>query len=151
MVTIEKDVWIETPRERVFEYMAVPENHLEVMPSLQDVRDVEELPNGGTEGAVTFKMVGIRNDIEFEDVTFDPPALRVYEMGGDLEGEVRYRFEEEDGGTRFTYELDGSLPSRVLNKVLEPVARRYNEREMETMLANVKTLLEAEREAEPTA
>ncbi|WP_331233431.1 SRPBCC family protein [Natronorarus salvus] len=151
MVRIERDVWIDESRKRVFEYMAVPENHREVMPSLHDVRDVEELPNGGTKGEVTFKMLGISNDIVFEDVTFDPPSRRVYEMSGDVEGEVRYRFEEEDGGTRFTYELDSSLPSRVLNRVLEPVARRYNEREIEATLENLKALLEMEAEAEQAA
>ncbi|WP_306061126.1 hypothetical protein [Natronococcus wangiae] len=42
-------------------------------------------------------------------------------------------------------------PQSVLNKVLAPVAKKYNERERKTTLENLKTIVEAQQEAKPTA
>ncbi|WP_122088484.1 SRPBCC family protein [Halalkalicoccus subterraneus] len=145
MVTIERDIWMDARPERVFEYMASPTNHLNVMPSLHRVENVEELPSGGHRGDFRFKMVGIPIDGRFEDVEFVPYERRVYEMSGEIEGSMHYTFEPEDGGTRVTCVMDVEFPSRVLDRVLRPVVRRYNEREVETMLETLKTITEAER------
>lgn len=145
MVTIEREVWINAQPERVFEYMAAPENHPKVMPSLHEVKHVEELPNGGHRGEFRFKMVGVPVKGHFEDVEYVPNERRVYEMSGDTEGSMHYSFEPKNGGTHFTCVMDAKFPSRVLDTVLRPVAKKYNEREIETMLENLKTLIEAER------
>ncbi|KYH25329.1 polyketide cyclase / dehydrase and lipid transport [Halalkalicoccus paucihalophilus] len=145
MVRIERDVWIDAEHKAVFEYMASPENHLNVMPSLHRIENVEELPSGGHRGEFRFKMVGIPIEGRFEDIEFVPNERRVYEMSGDVEGSMHYTFEPADGGTHFTCVMDVAFPSRVLDRVLRPVVRKYNEREVETMLANLKTLMETER------
>lgn len=151
MVRIEREVWIDAQPERVFEYMASPENHPAVMPSLQKIENVEAVPNGGHRGEFRFKMVGVPVKGRFEDIEYTPSERRVYEMTGDTEGSMQYSFEPENGGTRFTCVMDAKFPSRVLDTVLRPVARRYNEREIETMLENVKTLMEAERKTPKAA
>ncbi|ADJ14881.1 bacterio-opsin linked product [Halalkalicoccus jeotgali B3] len=137
--------------ERVFEYMGSPENHLNVMPSLQRIENVEAVPSGGHRGKFRFKMVGIPIDGRFEDVEFVPHERRVYEMSGEIEGSMHYTFEPENGGTRFTCVMDVAFPSKVLDTVLRPVVRKYNEREVETMLANLKTIMEAERKTPQAA
>lgn len=146
MVTIEKDIWMDARPERVFEYMASPENHLNVMPSLHGIENVETVPSGGYRGEFRFKMVGIPIDGRFEDIEFVPHERRVYEMSGEIEGRMDYTFEPKNGGTHFTCAMDVAFPSKVLDTVLRPVVRKYNEREIETMLANLKAITEAERE-----
>lgn len=145
MVTIERDVWIDAQPEQVFEYLADPENHPNVMPSLQRVENIEALPNGGHKGEFRFKMVGVPVTGRFEDTEYVPNELRAYEMTGDTEGSMRYSVAPKNGGTHVTCVLDATFPSRVLDTVLRPVAKRYNEREIETMLGNLKTVMETER------
>jgi hypothetical protein len=66
----------------------------------------------------------------------------VFEMRGQLEGEIELEFAAVDGGTELTYTGRYDLPGRVLSAVAEPFVRRYNERELATTLANVQTHVE---------
>lgn len=61
-----------------------------------------------------------------------------------LDGEIEVRFEPDDGGTRVTYSATCEIPRLVLERVTEPFVRRYNEREVRTLLANLQTRLGAE-------
>ena len=112
MIEVSESITVEAPVERVFAFMDEPRNHLTVTPSLADVRDVERLDNGGKRLDHTFRMAGISIDGELEEVE------RVENTG-------RY-----------------DLPGQVLERVARPFVRRYNERELSTTLANVKTHLE---------
>lgn len=143
MPTIEDDIRIAAPVEEVFEYMLVPENHVQILPSLMDIRNVSDLDNGGFEGEYTFKMLGMDLDGRFRDTVVNPPERRVYELTGDIEAEVRYDFEPVDGGTRFTYFQEYEpLHSGLLGKVTQPMADRYLQRETSNTLENAKMIIE---------
>ncbi len=60
MAKIEKSLFINAQVEKVFGFMAKPENLPEIWPSLQEVRNVQPLPNGGYTYDWTYKMAGIR-------------------------------------------------------------------------------------------
>jgi len=142
MISVSDSVLIDAPVERVYEYMDDPHNHEEVTPSITDVRNVERLKNGGKRLEHTYKMAGIGVDGELEEVEHKENELMRFEMRGELEGEIKLGFEEEDGGTRLTYTAEYNIPGRVLEKLVEPFVRRYNKRELRTTLENVKTRLE---------
>jgi hypothetical protein len=63
-------------------------------------------------------------------------------MTGDLDGEIEWEFEGEDDATVFTYAARYEIPIPVLDVVVEPFARRYNERELRTTLRNLRSRLE---------
>jgi len=67
----------------------------------------------------------------------------VFEMHGELEGQITLTYEEEVRGTRLTYSAEYDVSTKVLEKLLEPFVCKYNEREVETTLRNVKTRMEA--------
>lgn len=143
MPTIEDDTRINAPVEEVYEYTLAPENHPEMMPSLMDIRNVDALDNGGFEGDYTFKMLGMELDGRFRDTEVTPGDRRVYELSGDIEGEVRYDYEAVDGETRFMYYQDYEpLHSGLLGKITQPMANQYLKREIATTLDNTKMILE---------
>lgn len=142
MISVSEDIPIDAPVEGVYEYMDNPYNHAEVTPSITDVRNVERLENGGKRLEHTYTMAGIGVDGELEETEHVENELMRFEMRGELEGEIELTFEEEEGGTRLTYTAEYDIPGKVLEKLVEPFVRRYNERELRTTLENVKTRLE---------
>jgi len=144
MVRIEKSTHIDVPVEDVFRYMDVPANQTEVTPSLVESAFIERLPNGGSRATWAYKMAGVRLSGEVHATTYVPPERIEFAMEGDLNGRIWWTFAAEDGGTRFTYGTEYEVPVPVLQNVAEAFARRYNEREVETLLHNLKDRLEAE-------
>ena len=142
MISVSEDILIDAPVEGVYEYMDDPHNHAEVTPSITDVRNVERLENGGKRLEHTYAMAGIGVDGELEETEHVENELMRFEMRGELEGEITLTFDEEEDGTRLTYTAEYDIPGKVLEKLVEPFVRRYNERELRTTLENVKTRLE---------
>jgi carbon monoxide dehydrogenase subunit G len=147
MIEVSESITVDASVERVFAFMDDPENHLTVTPSLADVRNVERLDNGGKRLEHTFRMAGISLDGELEEVERAENERMLFEMRGQLSGEIELTFEPVDGGTRFTYTGRYDLPGQVLERVARPFVRRYNERELSTTLANVRTHVESDATA----
>ncbi len=142
MVSVSETVRVDVPVEDAFAFLDDPENHAEVTPSLAEVRNVEPLENGGKRVDHTYRMAGIGLDGALVETTHDEGELMIFEMDGDLEGEIRISFEPVGDGTEITYTASYELPGRVLSTVAEPFVRRYNERELRTTLENVRDRLE---------
>jgi carbon monoxide dehydrogenase subunit G len=147
MIEVSESVTVDAPVERVFAFMDDPKNHLTVTPSLADVRNVERLDSGGKRLDHTFRMAGITLDGELEEVERAEDERMLFAMRGQLSGEIELTFEPTDGGTRLTYTGRYDLPGEVLGRVARPFVRRYNERELSTTLANVKTHVETDSTA----
>ena len=144
MVSVSETIRIDRPVETVFEYLDDPRNHVEITPSLAEVRNIEPLENGGKRVEHTYKMAGIGLDGELVEQTHVENERLHFEMRGSLSGEIDIGLEPVDGGTEVRYSAEYDLPGRVLSEVAKPFVRRYNERELSTTLENLKTRLESE-------
>lgn len=142
MITASDSIEIDADVATVFEYMDDPHNHAEVTPSISDVRNVEPLENGGKRLDFTYEMAGVGLDGELEETVHEENERMVFDMRGTLSGEISLEFEATADGTRLTYTGTYEIPGRVVSSVAEPFVRRYNERELETTLQNVKSRLE---------
>lgn len=145
MVGVSETIQIDRPRTDVFEYLDQPENHAEVTPSLAEAKTVEQLDNGGKRARYVYRMAGISRDGELTETTHEEGERMVFELSGGIAGEIDVSFADASGGTEVTYSADYDLPGRVLAAVAEPFARRYNRRELNTTLQNLKTRLETGR------
>jgi carbon monoxide dehydrogenase subunit G len=143
MIEVSESTVIDAPVGDVFAFMDDPHNHVTVTPSLAEAQNVESLDNGGKRLDYTFRMAGVALDGELVETTHEPDARIVFEMRGQLTGEIDLAFEAVDGRTDLTYTGRYEIPGRVLSAVAGPFVRRYNERELRTTLANVKTHVEA--------
>jgi len=143
MVTVSDSIWVDAPVERVFEYLDDPHNHVEVTPSLAEVRNVERLDNGGKRVDHTYKMGGVSVEGELVEREREVGELLHFELSGGLTGEITIETELANGGTKLTYSAEYELPGRVLSRAAEPFVRRYNERELRSTLENTKARLES--------
>ena len=142
MVKIMKTTTIEAPPEKVFGYLE-PMHLPEIWPSMVEVKDVEKLPDGGWRYRWVYKMAGIHFKGESETVEIVPNERRVDKTKGGIESTFIWTFKPEDGHTRVELEVDYTVPVPVLGKLAEPFVAKMNEREAETVLANLKDRLEA--------
>jgi uncharacterized protein YndB with AHSA1/START domain len=142
MSKMEMSVTINAPVERVFEYVSNPENLPEIWPSLIEVNNVKELPNGDYSYDYVYKMVGMRLTGSSEDTVVSNERIVSVSTGG-IESKITFLFQPEDGGTNFTVEAEYTVPVPVLGKFAESVIVRQAENEVEIILDNLKTMMEA--------
>lgn len=143
MVRVRDQIDLAVPRSDVFAYMDEPAHQAEITPSLVRSELIERLPNGGSRAAYTYSFLGVAFKGEVRATTYDPPNRIVFDMQGDLGGEIAWTFTAlAKERSRLIYEAVYEVPIPVLQKAAEAVARRYNEREVRTLLANLKDRLE---------
>ncbi|GAB4405280.1 MAG: hypothetical protein OHK003_32970 [Anaerolineales bacterium] len=143
MAKIEKSILINAPVEKVFEFMAHPENLPAIWPSLQDVKNVQSLPNGGYSYDWSYKMAGIRFDGHAEWTDFVKNQRIVDKNESSIPSTFVWTYQADDGGTRVSMSVDYTIPRAVLGKLAEPVIHKMNEHEAETVLTNLKAYMEA--------
>ena len=121
----------------------MPENLTEFWPSLVEVNNIQELPNGGHCFDWVYKMGGVRLTGSNEDVEFIPNIRTVSVSTGGIESTVTWEYEPDGDETIFTATTEYKVPVPVLGKLAESIVVRMNENEQEAILENVKARLEA--------
>ena len=140
---VEESMEINRPPERVFEYVANPENLPEWAGIVIGTR--KDTPGPLLEGC-TFttvgKFLGRRIESPFEVTVHEFPRRHTHKStGGPLPMEWTLTFEEVAGGTRYTQVAEGE-PGGFFGLV-EPLLERVGRRQLRTDLENLKDLLEA--------
>ena len=144
MAKMAKTISINSPVDKVFDYLSEPANLPEIWPSLVEIKDVERLPNGGTSFRWVYKMSGMCLKGTMEDIEF-VANQRVVSKGKGCGVKATYiwTFQPEDGGTKIMVEVEWTVPIPVLGKLVEAFIVKQNEHEFELMLANLKDKTEA--------
>ncbi|WP_299028909.1 SRPBCC family protein [uncultured Thermanaerothrix sp.] len=142
MAKIEKTILINAPVEKVFGFMSQPENLPRIWPSLQEIRNVQSLPNGGYSYDWTYKMAGIRFDGKAEWVEFVKNERILDKNESSIPSTFIWSFQAKEGGTQVTLNVEYTIPGSVTNKLAEPIIHKVNEQEALTVLANLKAYME---------
>jgi uncharacterized membrane protein len=142
MRKIGKQIEIGASVERVFDYVTRPENLLSIWPSLVEVSNVERRSDGWHSFDWAYKMGGIRFHGKAKTVRVEPNAYIEVKNEGGIPSVFRWRYDKRDNSTLVTLDVEYTVPTPVLGKVAEAIVAKMNERETETLLANLKTTLE---------
>ena len=142
MAKIESSVTINAPVEEIFEF-ARPGNLPEIWPSLVEVSNIKELPNGGYSWDWVYKMAGMRINGASTHTEFVLNERTVAESTGGIESTITWLYQPEDGGTKLTTIAEYKVPVPLLGKLAESFIVKFNENESETILANLKARMEA--------
>lgn len=142
MIETTAEVHVDAPVEAVFAYMDDPANQPEITPSLTRSETLEVRPDGSKRVAYSYGLGGITLEGELDAVEYEAESKVVWEMSGDLDGEIAWTFDETADGTLVRYDAEYDVPLGVFERLAEPFVERYNQREVETTLANLKTRLE---------
>ena len=147
MADFTHSVEIDAPIEAVFAFDSDPENWTKTMPGLRDLAVVEETEEHVRMTAV-YEMLGQSIDIEQELTIVEPNEhYRVTIEGDEVSGEINNHFKEIENGTRIEHEGEFEFGNSLFERLMAPVARRYNERQFKNHLQHMKELIEAESEA----
>lgn len=148
MSHVAESIEIDAEPRAVFAFLDEPANHATITPALDRIANVEPLENGGKELDYTYEMVGVPIAGHLTQTIHEPPTRHVFAMDSGLSGELGFRIEPSREGSRVQYHATYEIPGRLLSRVVEPVVRRYNERQLRTTLANLKSALEEPESAE---
>ena len=140
----ETTITINAPVEKVFSYLQDnPTNLLEIWPSMVEIKDVQQLPKGGTSFRWAYRMAGIRFKGTSEDIEYIANQRVVTKTKGGIDATYTWTFQPKDGGTEMTVEIDWTVPVPVLGKLAEALIVKQQEREFALVLANLKDRMEA--------
>jgi uncharacterized protein YndB with AHSA1/START domain len=142
MARVEKSITINAPVEKVFSYVEDPTNLPEFWPSMVEAKDVEELEGGGYKFGWVYKMAGMRFEGTSETIEYVANQRTVTDNKGGIESIITWTCEPEDGGTKVTFDAEYTVPIPLLGKLAEAFIVKQNEREAETLLANLKARME---------
>ena len=143
MAKMHKTITINAPVEKVFGYVNQPTNLPEIWPSMVEAKDVQRLPNGGNSFRWVYKMAGMSFEGTSEDTEHIPNQRVVNMTKGGIESTMTWEFQPEADGTRVDVEVDYTVPIPLLGKLAEALIIKQNEREFDSLLANLKAKMEA--------
>lgn len=143
---VERDITIDAAPERVYKVLMDP-RCLEDWVTIH--AELKEAPSGelakGSELTQCLKLAGRKFTVRWRVVEDDGPRRVVWEGRGPVGSKARAVYELEpdgNGGTRFTYENEYSLPGGALGKLGGRAVAPASRRESERSLAKLKKLLE---------
>ncbi|WP_254861479.1 SRPBCC family protein [Halovivax gelatinilyticus] len=148
MPTFEHTVDVAAPVNRVFTFGIDPENWRRTTPSLTEIEVIEETDDGLRMDA-TYRLLGKSMDGELEMTIVEPNehVVTTFDSPG-MTGELHYHYEETDDGTRVIQRADYEFGDSLLERVIEPVAKRFNKRQFKNSLETSRELIEAEQPIE---
>ena len=143
MVELKKHIEINAPVEKVFGFLEEPNNFVEIWPSMQEVRNVEEQPEGGQTFDWTYKMAGIKFQGSSKTLEYveNEHSVVVNEEG--IPSKLTWDYQPSGEGTALDLRIEYEIPVPVLGKLAEKVVVKMNDNEADTLLSNLKAVMEA--------
>ena len=143
MARLVRSTTIHARAEEIFDFLQEKSHIPEFWPSMLDVSAVEDLPNGGKKYHYQYKMAGLRFEGDSEEIEVIPNRKIVARNDKGIEGTVTWVLDEHGSNTDVTLEMNYKVPVPVLGKINERAAHQFNEHEANTVIANLKTQIEA--------
>lgn len=138
MVSVTGRTHVTALPEAVFDFLDDPHNHVAITPSLARVKNIQPLENGGKRAEFTYRILRLPVGGELVQRRHEPPERMSFDLRGQLTGEIDLRFERDGDGTEVTYSAEYDIPWGPLGRVLAPLVRWYNKREVRQLLLNLR-------------
>ncbi len=139
---IKKHIDINAPVPKVFDYMSDPRHFLDIWPSMVDIENIERTDEGVRSYDWTYKMAGLKfkGTSITEEAVENERTVVVNKKG--IPSTFVWEYHPHNGGTALDVEIEYDIPTPVLGKFAEKAITRINDREADTLLANLKTVME---------
>lgn len=141
--TIVRDIRVDTPVERVFDFLLDPNNLPEVWPNIIEVKNVKKSKdNAGFNFNWTYKMSSLTFEGKCETIEYAPYDHLVIKSNKALDSTITWRFQPMGRETHVTLRFEYQIPSSLLKRTKEEFVIQENEHEVEALLQNLKSRLE---------
>ncbi|MDH3250314.1 MAG: DUF2505 family protein [Acidimicrobiia bacterium] len=146
MAKLTRSIEIEAPVEKVFDFATDVGKLWTSWPEDVAVRDVELRPDGVGTSARLFThlfAIHLEGTIEYTEVVPNERIVAEAHLFGERPTWV-FSFEPADGGTKLTADGEWQVKVPAMGKRLEGMMAKEHEEGLESMLATVKSRVEAE-------
>jgi uncharacterized membrane protein len=135
---------IDAPVEIVFECANDPNQLVELWPSMTGVKNIRQLPDGGTRSQWTYNMAGIEFQGTSEDLEYIVNRHVVNKTEGGIESTMRWEFQSVEGGakTKIDLEAEYTVPVPLVGRLAEAIIVSMNKQEFAAMLTYLKARTE---------
>ena len=142
MTTINKDIIIQAPPEKIFNFVIKPSNLPLIWPSLIEIKNEQLLPNGRYSAKWLYKMGGVHFQGASEVIDVIPNCWFTSKTWGAIDSTISWTFRAKDNLTRVTVTTDYHVSLRGLNRLADKVIEKINEQEANLILTNLQAKLE---------
>lgn len=143
MLKIKRTVDIKAPVQRVYDYLNQPTNLPGIWPNMVSVSNVTPGAGGANEFEWTFKMAGVHFTGRTKVEEAQSGRYARFRNEGGIASTFVWTYAGLNGNnTRLTVELEYAIPAPVIGRVAEAVVAKINERDLDTMLSNLKDVME---------
>jgi uncharacterized protein YndB with AHSA1/START domain len=143
MQSIKKTVDINAPVKQVFEFVTQPTNLPKFWPNMVEVSNARREANGSQEFDWVYKMAGIHFKGHAKTLLARPNEYLEIKNEAGIPSTFKWTYEARGNNTRISLEVEYSIPMPVIGKLAEAVVVKLNERDADSMLANLKTTCES--------
>lgn len=140
---IEKSIVIDAPLSKVFGFMEDPTNLPSIWPSMVEVKNVRKNDKGFPIYEWVYKMAGMKFEGEQDTLEFIKDSRVITTSTRGIESHFDFIYTEEHGKTKMDVSITYSVPVPLIKSLAEQVVGKLNEQEVDTLLANLKTRMEA--------
>jgi len=143
MHKIQRTIEIKAPVQRVYDFLNQPTNLPSIWPNMVSVSNIVAKPGGAHDFDWVYKMIGVPFKGHSKVEEAQPAKLARYRNEGGIPSTFRWTYAGLDGaGTRLSVDVEYAMPSNVIGKITEVLAAKLNERDLDTLLANLKDMME---------
>lgn len=140
---ISRDIRINTPVERVFDFLGDPNNLPEIWPNIVEVKNVKKSKNNdGFTFSWAYKMSGLLFEGKCETIEYVPFQRLAVKSNKGLDSTITWRFQPTGRETHVTFRFEYQIPSSLLKRMKEEIVIQENEHEVDALLQNLKSRLE---------
>src|SRR5437870_10407528 len=134
---------INVPRQDVFDFLVQPHQIPLVLPGLIENTDVPELPlKVGDRFTYHYQVSGVMLEGTWTVTELERPSTYAARTTGGGDSEWRYELTDRGGGTQVDLVVTYDPPQSVMQKIQVSALERIVQRDGETYMQNLKTLLE---------
>ncbi|MFN2146125.1 MAG: SRPBCC family protein [Anaerolineales bacterium] len=142
MSVIQREIIINTPVERAFQFVSDTPNLVEVWPSLSHIGDFSRDERGMGSFTYTYQMAGFKYSGTNRDVEYIPNKKIVTKSEGGMAATVTWEFEPVPDGVHITFTGDYDVNIPLVGKVISDRIAALNAVEVGILLQNMKDKLE---------
>lgn len=142
MAVIQREITINTPVERAFEFVAETPNLVDVWPSLIHIGEWSRDEKGFGSFTYTYQMAGFKYSGTNRDVEYIPNRKIMTKSEGGMAALITWEFEAHPDGVHITFTGDYDVNIPLVGKVIADRIASLNAVEVEVLLQNMKKKLE---------
>ncbi len=142
MATIDTEIIINAPLEKIFRYVSKPSNLPQIWPSVIEIKNEQLLPNGGYSAQWVYKMAEKYLEGTGEYTAMVPNQWFTIKTKGAVDSTITMTFRYVDSKTRVTLTINYRVPSAILGWLARRIILKMNEQEADLVLANLRAILE---------